>query len=250
MVLDARAIVFDKDGTLLDLDSRWVAFFTGLTDRALEAVGASALRPGVLSALGVGPTSLVPHGVAAAGTGADVLVGDHREHLRGRARSVGGRYCGHRGVQLGADGSTRRARDPVSALTRLRDSGRRIGVATADDRERTLDDLAGLGVANLVDLVNCGDDPFSKPHPRVLTDMAESWGIEVGSIVMVGDSRHDLATARAAGAGFISVGSAGMPEAEAWIETVDEIAEAIYSDASGSDRVAAAVPAIPAATTR
>jgi phosphoglycolate phosphatase len=233
VVLDARAIVFDKDGTLLDLDSRWVAFFTGLTDRALEAVGASDLRPGVLSALGVGPTSLVPHGVAAAGTGADVrsaiiaslcAAGHDRSAVDAAVTDA---YNSAPMGRLAALG------DPVSTLTRLRDSGRHIGVATADDRERTVDDLVGLGVANLVDLVNCGDDPFSKPHPRVLTDMAESWGIEVGSIVMVGDSRHDLATARAAGARFISVGSAGMPDAEAWVETVNEIAEAIHSDASG-----------------
>jgi phosphoglycolate phosphatase-like HAD superfamily hydrolase len=115
VVHDARAIVFDKDGTLLDLDSRWVAFFTGLTDRALEAVGASDLRPGVLSALGVGPTSLVPHGVAAAGTGADVRSAIIASlcaagHDRSAGRPIGRRCCGHRRVQLGANGSTRRAR--------------------------------------------------------------------------------------------------------------------------------------------
>lgn len=34
LVGGAAALVFDKDGTLLDLDSRWVAFFTALTDTA------------------------------------------------------------------------------------------------------------------------------------------------------------------------------------------------------------------------
>ena len=229
----SSAIVFDKDGTLLDLDSRWVAFFTGLVDRALTAIDATDLRPRVLEALGVGSTALVPHGVAAAGTGADV------PHAIIEVLSAAGRS----GAEIDAEvtraylaapmGTLAPLGDPVRALTQTRDAGRYIGVATADDRERTLADLAGLGIAQLVDLVNCGDDPFSKPHPRVLTDMAESWDIEVGSIVMVGDSLHDLATARAAGARFIAVGPSGVPGADAWVETVNEIGEALSSDTSG-----------------
>ena len=59
VVLDARAVVFDKDGTLLDLDTRWVTFFTGLVDAALDTLGAPSVRGEVLAALGVGSRSQI-----------------------------------------------------------------------------------------------------------------------------------------------------------------------------------------------
>ncbi len=233
LVGGAAALVFDKDGTLLDLDSRWVVFFTALTDAVLEALDATELRGSVLEALGVGSRGLVPHGVAAAGTGADV-----RAVIDGVLSAAG-----YSGAGIDAEiasaylsapmGTLAPLGDPARVLTQLRDAGRRVGVATADDRERTLDDLDRLGVAHLVELLNCGDDRFSKPHPRVLLDMAESWEISIDGLVMVGDSGHDLATARAAGSRFIAVSASDLVGADAWVETVDEIGEALVSSISG-----------------
>lgn len=230
VVKDARAFVFDKDGTLLDLDTRWVAFFTGLVDAALTELDAPSLRAEILAALGVGPSALVAHGVAAAGTGADVrsviietLCASGHDR-RASEVAVASAYVSAPMGALEALGH------PARTIRVLRECGMRIGVATADDRSRTLADLDGLGLIELVDVVNCGDDSVAKPDPRVLTDMADGWGIDVGSIVMVGDSRHDFATARSAGAPFIFVGDGDGPGGEAWIRSVDEIAEVLGLD--------------------
>ena len=63
--------------------------------------------------------------------------------------------------------------------------------------------------------------------------MAEFWEISIDGLVMVGDSGHDLATARAAGSRFIAVSVSDLVGADAWVETVDEIGEALASSISG-----------------
>jgi phosphoglycolate phosphatase-like HAD superfamily hydrolase len=112
----------------------------------------------------------------------------------------------------------------------LRAAGRRIAVATTDDRRPTEATLAGLEVAGAIDDVVCGDDDGpTKPDPATLVAIGARLGVPVGRIAMVGDTPADLRMARDAGAVSIGVtsgvaqGPELMPLADALLGTIGEL---------------------------
>ena len=103
----------------------------------------------------------------------------------------------------------------LDALFRgLRAGGRRIAVATADDRESTRRTLAALGLDDLVDAVVCADDGLpSKPAPDAVLQVCRELGVEPSRAAVVGDSPADLEMGRAAGAGLVIGVRTGVGEA-------------------------------------
>ncbi len=81
--------------------------------------------------------------------------------------------------------------------------GRRIAVVTSDDRAPTEATLAGLGIADLVDLLVCADDGLpSKPAPDTLLEACRGLGVSPARTAMIGDSIADMTMATAAGVGL------------------------------------------------
>lgn len=196
-------VVFDKDGTLADLDARWVPFF----GRSIDDVASACDDPGLIDALrlalGVEDTFLVPDGPAAVETPTRIvelvvatLVA--RGHDPCRADTI---------VAAAGTGDTlgplRPLGDIVGALSSLHERGVLLGVATSDDRDNTIAELEVLGVAELLSTIRCGDDATVKPDPAVLRGIADEWGVTTAELLFVGDSRADLDTARAAGSPFV-----------------------------------------------
>ncbi|MGI9610924.1 MAG: hypothetical protein ACR2NL_11595, partial [Acidimicrobiia bacterium] len=71
----AQAIVFDKDGTLIDLNARWAPFFRSAF--SVVADGDSSLFAQFEVALGVNSEGLVPNGPAAISTPTEIMVLAH-----------------------------------------------------------------------------------------------------------------------------------------------------------------------------
>ena len=77
--------------------------------------------------------------------------------------------------------------------------------------------------------MRCGDDDGPvKPDPMVLVSIADELGIDPAGLLFVGDSRQDLATARAAGSPFVARCDPDHPprwvgEADAVIADVAEL---------------------------
>ena len=56
------------------------------------------------------------------------------------------------------------------------------------------------GIASFFDAVVCGDTrDVKKPHPGMLLHACEQLGVEIGHVLMIGDSANDAQSARAAG---------------------------------------------------
>jgi phosphoglycolate phosphatase len=92
--------------------------------------------------------------------------------------------------------------DLPALLSALRASGRRLAVATSDDRDPTQRTLVGLGIADLFDELACADDGEPvKPSPAAVLRLCANLGVAPGRTAVVGDSPADLAMGRAAGAG-------------------------------------------------
>jgi phosphoglycolate phosphatase len=86
----------------------------------------------------------------------------------------------------------------------LRAAGRRLAVATSDDRRPTEQTLTTLGVGDLVDALACADDGVPvKPLPEMVRTLCQALGVEPAQVAVVGDSPADLAMGRAAGAGLV-----------------------------------------------
>lgn len=239
--VDVDGIVFDKDGTLIDLDATWAPITAAMLDAVVvEAVGASAsddaieqLRSIVRAAAGVNDDgSLVPNGPAAV------------EPLAVLAMAVGDAVA-----DAGLEAPQALARLAVGAvpldavelvplgevdgtLRRLCDAGLLLGVATSDQRDLTEWSLDRLGWRELLPFVACGDDPVGpKPNPAVLHLLAAEMGTTADRLVMVGDSIGDVRTGQAAGCAATVgvVGSGGRPDgADVVIETI----EAFFVDES------------------
>ncbi|MEZ0241687.1 MAG: HAD family hydrolase [Chloroflexota bacterium] len=198
-------VVFDKDGTLIDFHLMWTDWLAKLIGR-LERETGLQLDPEMSVFLGVDPATgvVLPHGLMAATPMArirDLVIG----HLGRRGLDPAG--AGR------AVGVAWQPPDPVIAhpladlpvlLTRLRQPGRRLAIATSDDRlptERTVD---ALGIAGLIDATACADDGHpTKPAPDAVLALCAALGIAPARTAVVGDSPADLRMGRSAGAGRV-----------------------------------------------
>jgi len=94
----------------------------------------------------------------------------------------------------------------IESLDRFRAAGYLLAVCTNKTEEFSKRLLVGLGMAGYFEAI-CGQDTFAmrKPDPRHLTETVKLAGGDVAKAVMVGDSRTDIDTAKAAGIPVIAV---------------------------------------------
>ena len=104
-----------------------------------------------------------------------------------------------------------------AALDRLEADGFGLAVCTNKIEAHAIAVLKGLGIAHRFQAI-CGRDTFAyfKPDPRHLSLTVEAAGGDMAGSVMVGDSRTDIATAKAAGLPVVAVtfGYTDTPVAE------------------------------------
>jgi len=93
-----------------------------------------------------------------------------------------------------------------ATLQRFSDAGYLLGVCTNKHESLARKLLEGLGIADKFAAI-CGQDTFDymKPDPRHLFSTIEMAGGDPGRAIMVGDSRTDIDTAKAAGIPVVAV---------------------------------------------
>ena len=210
-------VVFDKDGTLISFEAMWAGWARDLGTR-FELATRRPVAGDIFTTIGFDPVAgrIHPRGPLAIGTMAEIqeLVG-----------AVLRRWCPSVGAARRILAEAWFEPDPValavpladlpSLFAALRASGRRIAVATTDDRAPTEATLAGLGLADAVEGIVCGDDPGpTKPDADALRALAARLGVALDRMAMVGDTPADLRMARAAGVRSIGVSSGVTSAAE------------------------------------
>ncbi len=131
--------------------------------------------------------------------------------------------------------------EPPAVFAALRAMGLRLGVATNDSEESARRQIEALGVGGHVEFVAGYDSGHGgKPDPGMALAFARFLGASPSQIVMVGDSRHDLDCARAAGAIAVAVLSGPAercslaPHADFVVETIGDLPELLAGLTAGS----------------
>lgn len=196
-----RAVLFDKDGTLIDFDRTWFSISWQLAQRSAE--GDEARARALLDAGGYDWLSerFRANSVIAAGTVEDIVSLWHPDLGDAQLRELIEEYDAYC-VTEGARSAV--AIEAVrETLERLRAMDFRLGIATNDSEAGAHATAKALGIDSLFDVVigyNTAARP--KPHPDPLLYFAEKLKLQPHQIAMVGDNLHDLETAHAAGAGL------------------------------------------------
>jgi len=196
-----RAVLLDKDGTVIDYWRTWVPINR---EAALYAArGNRELADELLQLGGHDPATdrITPGTPLAAGDFRDIAVAfaAHPDVAPAEALVAGIErvFCtgGARHSALIAG-----ARETIAELKRR---GFRIGIATNDSAGGLEASLAAHDILGLLDFaVGCDSGLGSKPDPRMVHGFCAAVGARAGEVAMVGDAIHDLAMGRAAGVGL------------------------------------------------
>lgn len=184
-------VVFDLDGTLADTAPDLIAVLNMIMDReGLPHVPAESAR----EMIGAGSRALIERGFEAAGR---EMTPAHSDAL---FRLFLALYAEHLCVHSALFPQVTEALDALAA------SGHLLAVCTNKVELHSKMLLEKLGVADRFAAI-CGRDTFawSKPDPRHLTLTIEAAGGDPARAVMVGDSRTDIDTAKAAGIPVVAV---------------------------------------------
>jgi phosphoglycolate phosphatase len=80
-----------------------------------------------------------------------------------------------------------------------------LAVATGKSRRGLARAFEATGLGALFASSRCADETHSKPHPAMLLELGAELGVAPQRMLMIGDTTHDLAMAKAAGASAIGV---------------------------------------------
>ena len=108
-------------------------------------------------------------------------------------------------------------------LISLKQQGMYLGVATADTKDSTLYTLEQSGLSQLFDYVGYSDgDIEPKPAPALLNAFCDQCGVEPHEVIMFGDTVSDMEFGRNAGAKNVGVltGTAAHSELEPMADLV------------------------------
>lgn len=227
------AVIFDKDGTLIDFDAFWVSLSdAAVTDLLVQFGQDRSLTDEILQAFGIRDGVTDVNGVLCKGTYAqmaqitcDVLA---RHGLWIPAEELEPILIAayNKNFRVGRVKPT--CPNLREVLTTLKSRSKQLAVVTTDNREITLFCLEQLGVARLFDKIYTDDGVLAtKPNPACAIDFCTSCDLDTTAVVMVGDTMTDLTFARNAGLKMV-----GLAKTEESSQIFRDRADVIIRDPS------------------
>ena len=197
-----KALLFDKDGTLIDIQKTWGQWAHSLLKDLSE--GDDALFMALCDEIAFQPETLdfLPGSIAIAGTPDDVAGALAPMLPAQRSRSELVAYI----IQTSLDAPPVEVLPLGPFLDGLRDAGFSVGLATNDGEAPARKQMDVLGVSDKFDMIiGCDSGHGAKPGPGQVLAFASEMRVAPSDVLMIGDSLHDLMAGRAAGARTLGV---------------------------------------------
>ncbi|HSI42555.1 MAG TPA: HAD family hydrolase [Xanthobacteraceae bacterium] len=201
-----RAILFDKDGTLVDFDRTWGPATYAVMRRLAEGDEAAFDRLQQASHYDLDARRLLPTSPLLAGSSAEY--GPLWADALGRASTASflgeiDRLFVEEGMRFLTPIGT-----PAATLARLHRTGLTLGIATNDAVHNARLQVESLGLSPLLDAIYGYDSGHgAKPAPGMVLAFCARTGLPPDAVALVGDTHHDLLTAKAAGVRAVMVRS-------------------------------------------
>jgi phosphoglycolate phosphatase len=87
----------------------------------------------------------------------------------------------------------------------LGEGGHRLAIATGKSRKGLDRALGHSGLGQFFHGTRCADECHSKPHPQMLEELMDEFGVSPEATLMIGDTTHDLLMAKNAGTAAVGV---------------------------------------------
>jgi len=219
-----KAVIFDKDGVLLNLEATWLNSAVAMTYFLSELTNGRHHASVFQSLIGIDEhkRSIDPDGLFAAGSMLEQIavfvehVPELQHHLtadetiRRKMRDV---FLDARDRTLSQTGSVANG-DVLTPVSALYDNGLKLAVLTNDSFSSASRGCADIGLSPYLEMIVGFDSGYgAKPEPAGFLAICDRLAIAPGEAVMVGDTHADVNVAKAAGAGgFIGI-SAVFPKA-------------------------------------
>lgn len=209
--VECRAVLFDKDGTLLDFKSMWLEWARFIIRKILARVNGSLSASQLEYAIGVDLAGwrVIPASPMARGTLSGI-----KEALYGVMTGAGlKRRFVEEVVDEAVEMSVRELKwgelaRPLpgvrKTLKKLRGSGLKMAVVTADNSSRAREALEAQGLVSYFDAVIGADEvKQTKPAPDLVILACRRLGVRPTEAVVVGDNVSDMIMGRRAGAAAV-----------------------------------------------
>jgi phosphoglycolate phosphatase len=199
--MSIRAVLFDKDGTLIDVNATWIPIYREMLMDIFgtDLAGAEAL----MAKAGYDKASekFLAGSILAGGTTRQLVevFWPGLDHAAAAEK-----------VKLLDHGYTHLVRERLTPLmplapilAELRAMGMKLGVATNDSHVSATAHMTQVGVIGEFDGIIAADTvPVPKPSGHMIRKFSEMTGLPPSAIAMVGDNHHDMEEARNGGAGL------------------------------------------------
>ena len=199
-----KAVLFDKDGTLIDFDATWGPTFHALIVQLAEGDDARMRRLCEAGGYDFDTRAFHPDSILVAGSNDDVVeafaeILEHADPMALAAEINAG---------IGALSLPHLSAFPEleDALAQLVNLGLVLGVATNDSEASARTQVEALGLTTrFATILGFDSGHGAKPGPGMVTAFCAAHGLMPDEVVMVGDSLHDIHAGRAAGARTLGV---------------------------------------------
>ena len=196
-----RGVLFDKDGTLIEMDGLWVPVIKEMVAEQFKAGPEEVVRRLEPAGYDAVTDSFLAGSVLAAGTTQQLVAILWPELDQAAVQKKS---------KILSKALVHKSTDRVKALMPLHDVfdelhalGMRLGIATNDSEGSALSHIAHLGIEHyFVDVIGFDSVDVPKPSGQMIVRFAEKTGLLPSEIAMVGDNTHDLEEARNGGAGL------------------------------------------------